>query len=152
MKIAIKHFFRLLLVTSLFHITLYAEAISNKNYGSVVVTEVTSIYDGDTFRANIQEYPEIMGYRIGIRVNGIDTPEMRGKCQKEKTLAKKAKQFSVEKLRGAKTIELRNMKRGKYFRIVADVYVDGKNLGGMLIDQELAVVYDGGHKAKDWCL
>ncbi len=115
------------------------------------MSEVTSIYDGDTFRANIQEYPEIMGYRIGIRVNGIDTPEMRGKCQKEKTLAKKAKQFSVEKLRGAKTIELRNMKRGKYFRIVADVYVDGKSLGGMLIDQELAVVYDGGHKAKDWC-
>ena len=151
MKIAIKQLFRLLLVTSIFHFTLYAEAISNKNYGSVVVSEVTSIYDGDTFRANIQEYPEIIGYRIGIRVNGIDTPEMRGKCQKEKMLAKKAKQFSVEKLRGAKTIELRNMKRGKYFRIVADVYVDGKSLGGMLIDQELAVVYDGGHKAKDWC-
>ncbi|MEE8588103.1 MAG: thermonuclease family protein [Sulfurimonadaceae bacterium] len=151
MKITINQLFRFLLVTSIFHFTLYAEAISNKNYGSVVVSEVTSIYDGDTFRANIQEYPEIMGYRIGIRVNGIDTPEMRGKCQKEKTLAKKAKQFSVEKLRGAKTIELRNMKRGKYFRIVADVYVDGKSLGGMLIDQELAVVYDGGHKAKDWC-
>ena len=151
MKITINQLFRFLLVISTFHFTLYAEAISNKNYGSVVVSEVTSIYDGDTFRANIQEYPEIIGYRIGIRVNGIDTPEMRGKCQKEKMLAKKAKQFSVEKLRGAKTIELRNMKRGKYFRIVADVYVDGKSLGGMLIDQELAVVYDGGHKAKDWC-
>ena len=151
MKIVIKQLFRLLLVTSILHITLYAEAISNKNYGSVVVSAITSIYDGDTFRANIQGYPEIMGYRIGIRVNGIDTPEMRGKCQKEKSLARKAKQFSVEKLRGAKKVVLRNMKRGKYFRIVADVYVDGKSLGGMLIDQELAVVYDGGKKAKDWC-
>ncbi|MGB5964313.1 MAG: thermonuclease family protein [Sulfurimonadaceae bacterium] len=151
MTIAIKQLFTFVLATFFFNVTLYAEAISNKNYGSAVVLEVTSIYDGDTFRANIQDYPEIMGYRIGIRVNGIDTPEMRGKCQKEKTLAKKAKQFSVEKLRGTKKIELRNMKRGKYFRIVADVYVDGESLGDMLIDQELAVLYDGGHKAKDWC-
>ncbi|MDA3946878.1 MAG: thermonuclease family protein [Helicobacteraceae bacterium] len=151
MTIAKNRLFLTILVTSIFSVTLYAEAISNKNYGSVVVTEVTSIYDGDTFRANIQEYPEVVGYHIGIRINGIDTPEMRGKCLKEKRLAQKAKQFSVEKLRNAKKIELRNMKRGKYFRIVADVYVDEKSLGSMLTDQGLAVVYDGGHKAKDWC-
>jgi len=129
----------------------YAEAISNKNFGSITVSEVTSIYDGDTFRANIAEYPEIIGYRMGIRVNGIDTPEMRGKCKQEKALARKAKQFTVAKLRSAKSIELRNMKRGKYFRIVADVYVDDENLGEMLIDEKLAVAYDGGHKGKDWC-
>ncbi len=147
----VKQLCRAVLVVSIFHITLYAESLSNKNYGSALVSEVTSIYDGDTFRANIQEYPDLIGYRMGIRINGIDTPEMRGKCQKEKDLAKKAKQFSVEKLRSAKKIELRNMRRGKYFRIVADVYVDGKSLGGMLIDQELAVAYDGGRKAKEWC-
>jgi len=132
--------------------SIHAEAISNKNFGSVTVSEVTSIYDGDTFRANIAEYPEIIGYRMGIRVNGIDTPEMRGKCKQEKTLARKAKQFSVAKLRAAKVIELKNMKRGKYFRIVADVYVDGENLGQMLIAEDLAVPYNGGHKGKDWCL
>ncbi len=145
------NFLTMLFLSAVLHLTLSAESISNKNYGAVVVSEVTSIYDGDTFRANIEEYSELIGYRIGIRVNGIDTPEMRGKCQKEKVLAREAKQFSVEKLRGAKKIELRNMKRGKYFRIVADVYVDGKSLGSMLIDQELAVVYDGGRKAKNWC-
>ena len=131
--------------------TLQAEALSKKNYGDIVVSEVTSIYDGDTFRANIDSYPELLGYRIGIRVNGIDTPEMRGKCEKEKLLARKAKQFAVAALRGAKKVELRNMKRGKYFRIVADVYVDGRNLGDALISHHLAVPYDGGHKAKDWC-
>ena len=76
---------------------------------------------------------------------------MREKFQKEKTLAQGAKQFSVTQLRKAKRIELRNMKRGKYFRIVADVYVDGKSLGGMLIDHKLAVVYDGGRTAKHGC-
>lgn len=37
-------FLALLLLTSLY---------SKQNYGSVVVDEVTSIYDGDTFRVNI---------------------------------------------------------------------------------------------------
>jgi len=112
---------------------------------------LTSIYDGDTFRVNLKGYPEIVGERIGIRINGIDTPEMRAQCENEKRLAQQAKQFTVTQLRKAKKIELRNMKRGKYFRIVADVYVDGKDLGQMLIDNTLAVTYDGGHKGKDWC-
>ncbi len=54
-------------------------------------------------------------------------------------------------LRGAKVIELRNMKRGKYFRIVADVLVDDVNLSEILVDSKLAVRYDGGTKTKDWC-
>ena len=73
-------------------------------YDDVTVSEITSIYDGDTFRANIQSFPSIVGDNIGIRVSGIDTPEIRGKCPKEKELAQKAKQFTVEKLRGADTI------------------------------------------------
>ena len=145
------NYFMMILLSTVLSMSLNAESLSNKNYGSVTVSEVTSIYDGDTFRANIKEYPDVIGYRIGIRVNGIDTPEMRGKCLEEKALAKSAKQFTVKKLREAKKIELRNMKRGKYFRIVADVYVDGNNLGAMLIENKLAVVYDGGRKAKDWC-
>ena len=130
---------------------LQAEPLSRKNYGSVVVSEVTSIYDGDTFRVNIEQYEDIIGYRMAIRVNGIDTPEMRSKCKAEKVLARQAKQITVAALRDAKVIELRNMKRGKYFRIVADVYVDGHNLGDILIQKKLAVPYDGGTKMKDWC-
>ena len=43
------------------------------------------------------------------------------------------------------------MKRGKYFRIVADVYADGVSLTDKLIKSGYAVPYDGGTKAKDWC-
>jgi endonuclease YncB( thermonuclease family) len=141
----------ILLLISILSVGLHGESISDKVYGSAVVSEVTSIYDGDTFRANLKGYPEIIGNRIGIRINGIDTPEMRGQCQKEKALARQAKAFSVQQLRSAKVIELRNMKRGKYFRIVADVFVDGQDLAQMLVDHNLAVAYDGGHKAKEWC-
>ena len=131
-------------------IILLTISVFAKDYGTAIVSEVTSIYDGDTFRVNIKGYPDIVGKRISIRVNGIDTPEMRGKCQKEKDLARKAKQFTVNKLRTAKKIELRNMQRGKYFRIVADVYIDNKNLTTMLINQKLGVKYDGGTKVS-WC-
>lgn len=126
-------------------------ALADKNYGSITIAEVTSIYDGDTFRVNIPDYPPILGQHMSIRINGVDTPEMRGKCEQEKALARKAKQYTVTALRNAKTIELHNMQRGKYFRIVADVYADGKSIGDGLIREGLAVVYDGGKKVKDWC-
>ena len=126
-------------------------ALAEKTYGSVTIAEVTSIYDGDTFRANIPEYPPIIGQHMGIRINGVDTPEMRGKCEQEKALARKAKHYTVSILRNAKTTELRNMQRGKYFRILADVYADGQNVGEGLVREGLAVHYDGGKKVKDWC-
>lgn len=130
--------------------TAVAGGINDKKYGSVVIDEVTSIYDGDTFRANIKGWPPVVGYRIPIRVNGIDTPEMRGKCETEKVLARKAKQVTVQTLRSAKTIELKNIQRGKYFRLVADVYADGQSLADELIRKKLAVPYGGGTK-QGWC-
>ncbi|WP_335989539.1 thermonuclease family protein [Pseudoalteromonas sp. CH_XMU1449-3] len=129
-----------------------AASIRDKNHGTLLVSEVTSIYDGDTFRANIKGLHSLIGERISIRVAGIDTPEIRGKCKKEKDLARRAKKVTVEMLRSGKVIELRNTKRGKYFRIVADVFVDDKKLSDTLIASDLAVSYDGGTKAKDWCL
>lgn len=120
------------------------------HYGSATVAEITSIYDGDTFRANIEGFPTIVGEHMSIRVNGIDTPELRGKCEYEKQQARKAKQFTVQQLRGAKKITLKNIQRGKYFRLIADVYVDDVNLAQQLIRYELAVEYHGKTK-KNWC-
>jgi endonuclease YncB( thermonuclease family) len=141
------------LVTSLLFVFLTAnmssaESIRNKVFGNAMVAEVTSIYDGDTFRCNIAGYPEIIGERIGIRVAGVDTPEMRDNRPHIKKLAQKAKQFAVARLRSGERIELRNMKRGKYFRIVAEVYIGGKDLGQELIAAGLAQPYDGGRKSK----
>jgi micrococcal nuclease len=42
------------------------------------------------------------------------------------------------------------MDRGKYFRILADVYVDGENLTDLLISAGHARPYDGG-KREGWC-
>ena len=117
-----------------------------KTYGNVVITKVVSVYDGDTFTAAIDTYPAIVGDRINIRVSGIDTPEMRGKSATEKVLARKAKAEAKKILTTGKVVELRNIRRDKYFRILAEVYVDGKSLAKYLINKGLAVPYEGGTK------
>ncbi|MEY3219583.1 MAG: hypothetical protein RIT27_940 [Pseudomonadota bacterium] len=126
------------------------ESTDEKTFGNAIVSEVTSIYDGDTFRVNIAGYPDIVGHRVSVRVFGIDTPEIKGKCPAEKEAAQKAKQFTVEKLRSGKKIELRNLRRDKYFRLLSEVYIDNNSLAEMLIKAGLAIPYDGGTK-KSWC-
>lgn len=110
-------------------------------------------YDGDTVRVNIPGFPDIVGKKIPIRISGVDTPEMKTKNKCEKKIATRAKLFVESKMRSASKLEIRNIQRGKYFRLVADVYADGVNLGQELLNLALAVPYDGGRKAKiDWCL
>ncbi len=87
---------------------------------------------------------------IAIRVNGIDTPEIRGKCKKEKELAINARDFVRNLLLKAKVIKLTNIARGKYFRIVANVLIDGDSLEKQVLNKKLAYVYDGGKKL-GWC-
>ena len=140
------------LLFSLSFISLFTtHLLCEENYGSVTISELISVYDGDTFKVNIKEYPAVLGEKISVRVNGIDTPEIKGKCPQEKELAQKAKKVAVYMLKNATVIELRNMQRGKYFRIVADVYADGVSLSEKLIEKKLAVAYDGGTKTKNWC-
>lgn len=123
---------------------------ADTDYGQARVTAVTSIYDADTFRANITGWPAIIGERIPIRLRGIDAPEIKGQCEAEKIAARKAKQFTVAALRGAQVIELRDIQRGKYFRILARVYVDGEDLADKLIEAGLARAYEGGTRM-GWC-
>jgi len=119
-------------------------------YGAVTVSKVISVYDGDTFRADIDSLPPIVGKNIPIRLNGVDTPEIQGKCQYEKDLALEARDFVRSKLANAKEIKLNKLQRGKYFRLVADVMVDGVSLGQELLENELAYKYSGGKKSS-WC-
>ncbi|MET1081086.1 MAG: thermonuclease family protein [Pseudomonas sp.] len=126
---------------------LQPSAANEGPYGKVRVDEVTSIYDGDTFRVTINAWPAVAGQRVPVRLFGIDTPEMRDKRPDVRALAQRAKQFTVQQLRGAKTVELRDIRRDKYFRLLADVWVDGRSLGDLLLKQGLAKRYDGGTKS-----
>ena len=107
-------------------------------------------YDGDTCTYSIADVPDFFGDKISIRVKGIDTPEIRGKCNSEKSRAKQVRDFVRDLHSQATQIELKNCERGKYFRFVCDVYLYGKNLSEILIERGYARKYDGG-KRESWC-
>jgi len=122
-----------------------------KSYGDYQGAVYVSNYDADTIKFDLPGLHPIIGEKINIRVNGIDTPEIKGECEQEKYLAKQGKELVADILKDAETIDLKNLERGKYFRIVADVFVDGDNLANELIEAGMAVPYDGRTKTKDWC-
>ncbi|TPE44580.1 thermonuclease family protein [Maribrevibacterium harenarium] len=116
----------------------------------VRVEKVISVYDADTFRVDIAGWPDIVGKNMSVRVNGVDAAEIRGKCEGEKQLARQARDFTRQFLANGQVIELRNIQRGKYFRLLADVYVDGNSLTDALLLSGLARPYDGGSR-QGWC-
>ncbi|QOL26196.1 thermonuclease family protein [Thalassotalea sp. LPB0316] len=125
-------------------------SLAQATFGSVVISRVVSVYDGDTFRVDIDHWPALVGQSAPIRVKQVDTPEIRGKCASEKALAQRAKLFTQALLLNSQQVELRNIERGKYFRILADVYIDGQSLASQLIANNLARPYQGG-KRRGWC-
>ena len=109
-------------------------------------------YDGDTFTVNIKYVHPLLGDKITVRVNGIDAPEMKSSSACERQAAFRAQQEVEKVLANARRIDLKNVQRDKYFRVLADVRVDGKSLSDHLLQARLAVPYDGGHKEyTNWC-
>lgn len=97
----------------------------DKLYPDVKVSRLLRIIDGDTFACDINEHSAIAGKNISIRLRGINTPELRSKDSEERKSAILEKQRLSDLLTNALVIELRNIDRDKYFRIDADVYIDG---------------------------
>jgi len=130
---------------------LFSIKITANDYGSIIISRVTNVYDGDTFRVDIDQWPALIGKNAPIRINNIDTPELRAKCPNEKRLALLAKTFTKNKLFYAEIVELRNLNRGKYFRITADVFIDGESLADSLLSAGFAKIYSGKNKKQSWC-
>lgn len=106
-------------------------------------------YDGDTIRVNIASVHPLLGNRIRIRLSDVDTPEIRSKDRCEKDAAREAKNYVQALLIKARTINLKNVRRGKFFRLIANVEIDNLDLGTLLLRKGLAVPY--GEKGTNWC-
>ena len=85
---------------------------------------VTSVYDGDTLKVSATIWPGIT-WAGSVRVLGVDTPEIRGKCPEEKAKAIAAREFvklTIRKHSIGDEVVLHNVKLGKYAgRVLADV-------------------------------
>ena len=108
-------------------------------------------YDGDTCTVSLPGVHPLFGERIDVRIAGVDTPEIKGKCAREKELAIQARDLVNGMLAHASTIDLEDLGRDKYFRIGARVIADGQDLGADLLRLRLAVIYNGGTKTATWC-
>lgn len=111
---------------------------------------VIKVYDADTITiASKLPYDESPMYRLSVRLNGIDTPEIKGKgvSEEEKEAAKIARDY-VSNLVLNKVVRLENIESEKYGRILADVFIGDIHLNELLIKERYAVSYDGGTKKK----
>lgn len=143
------------LISSLFFLSfslLSSTKDCNHDATSFRCVEYVKNYDADTITFNIPSVHPLIGKQINVRVLGVDTPEVRTKNKCEKDKGRNAKRLVKSLLKQAKRIDLVNIKRGKYFRVVADVVIDGQSLSTYLLKNGLAYAYNGRTKAKvDWC-
>lgn len=107
--------------------------------------------DARTIIVDLPEYPALIGENIKVRINGITTPNLKGKCEKEKKLAIKAKKFMGVVLKDAEVIDIENIQRGIYFQLVADVLVNDENFVIRLVEKGYAVKTSKNKKAHNWC-
>lgn len=114
--------------------------------------EYVKNYDADTVTFNIKGVHPLIGEKISVRVNGIDTPEIKGHQPCEKDAARTAQRLVQSLLKNAKIINLENVNRDKYFRVLANIVIDGQSLTETLLKNKVAYPYHGGTKQTvNWC-
>jgi endonuclease YncB( thermonuclease family) len=119
--------------------------------------QVVSVLDGDTLEVRVHIW---LGQDLNTRVRlaGIDAPELKGKCDRERILARRARAYLLARLDpvdagvGAAMVRLHEVRYGKFAgRVLARVETwDGTDLGQALLAAGLARPYDGRRRAS-WC-
>jgi micrococcal nuclease len=108
------------------------------------------VIDGDTLEVRVMVW---LGQEVvtRVRIDGIDTPEKRGKCQREKDMAEQARAMT-EQLLADSEIALYDIQNDKYGgRVRARVVTrSGEDIGQMLIKSGLARPYKG-EARQPWC-
>ena len=109
--------------------------------------KVTNIVDGDTVDVDID-----LGFGVWlrdqrIRLYGIDTPESRTSDPFEKLYGKAATEFLKKWLDGGDvTIKTHKDERGKFGRILGELWVFDTNVNKKMIEEHHAVEYHGQSK------
>jgi micrococcal nuclease len=120
-----------------------------------VEADVISVTDGDSIKIAAFPWPDEATIR-DVRIRGIDTPEVRGRCQYEKDLAAAAKSFVTDLVnKNKKRVKLlvigcNSTQGGQFGRCLADVHVGSVPIAGALIEKGLART-NMGEERKPWC-
>lgn len=111
---------------------------------------VRYVHDGDTIMITYTSFPPEL-QNMAIRLNGIDTPELKGKCEKEIQKAKEATAYLKKLVGNVPVISVTNLSWDKYGgRILGNVKVNDVDLSEQMIKAGFARPYHGEAK-KSWC-
>lgn len=115
-----------------------------------VTAGVVNVRDGDTIEVEAHIWPGQVA-RVAVRLRGIDAPELKAKCEAEKTAALAAKD-RLTQLVGSQGVRLFDVSGDKYFgRVLAKVSGgETPDLAKRLLSEGLVATYDGGRR-RDWC-
>ena len=108
---------------------------------------VESNYDGDTLRCEFDLGFGIKYYN-SIRLDGVDTPELRGGTALTRAAARLARDVVRDLVAEAEEVVFHStVWAGKYGRPVGRLYIDGKDIAEILIERKLGVAYSGGKRS-----
>jgi endonuclease YncB( thermonuclease family) len=100
------------------------------------------VVDGDTIKAP---------YGVTYRLLGYDTPETHfAQCDAERRLGRVASRRLEELLRRGRVRVVESGRRDRYGRTLANVYVNGRDVAEIMVEEGLARPYEGG-KRESWC-
>ena len=108
---------------------------------------VDRVVDGDTVDVVLD-----LGFDVRFfsreRLYGIDTPESRTRDKDEKARGLISKKFLQDSLADQEAVIKTKLKdsRGKYGRVLGELWVDGVNINQTMVDKHLAVDYQGQSK------
>lgn len=127
-----------------------AQTTDRKTIAGPVFAEVVKVRDGDTVLVRAAVWPG-QTIEVAVRIRGIDAPERRARCGREKHMAERARR-RVRDLLGSSDVTLHQISGGKYFgRVLARLESgEGVDIGGVLVDEGLAVPY-ARRKSANWC-
>jgi micrococcal nuclease len=149
----------LALAKLLLKVALVAACVAGFIWGisTVAKADAIRVIDGDTIAVTKDATPGILGFgakpgeQFSCRIHGIDTPELRGKCDKEKQLATKAR-LRVMNILSVGSVDVRLMKGSdKYGRKLCRVVAGDRDVADSLVAEGLARRYDGKGPRKPWC-
>ena len=137
-------------------ITLCAITFSTLSHADKFTVKYLTCYDGDTCTVHLLNNAitgarvlAFFGDSVKIRLAGIDTPEIRGKCAKEKRLAIKARDYLNYTLKKANSIIVDINKRDSFGRYLGVLYVDDININNLMLARGYARAEQKGYH--NWC-
>lgn len=115
-----------------------------------VAAVVTAVIDGDTLAVRAAAWPGFEATAT-VRLIGIDTPELRGRCERETAAAIAARTAAADLAPPGARVILSGIDSDKYGRTLARVTLaDGRDLAEALLAAGHGRPYAGGAR-QGWC-